>query len=111
MLFNQILNNTDDHLRNFSFSCREDGWQLSPAYDVVPSLSRGQFHQLKVGYNDYLPDISNAISFHSNFHLTKQAAAETIERVYSVAQKWRAIFEQHGVSDNDITRLEKVIRV
>lgn len=45
-LFNQALNNTDDHLRNFSFINRGQGYQLSPAYDVLPSDTIGAYHQL-----------------------------------------------------------------
>lgn len=37
MILNVALNNTDDHLKNFEFILGEDGWKLSPAYDIVPN--------------------------------------------------------------------------
>ncbi|UAA39782.1 type II toxin-antitoxin system HipA family toxin [Paraneptunicella aestuarii] len=110
MLFNKVLNNTDDHLRNFSFTCREDGWQLSSAYDVVPSLAHGQYHQLKVGLSDYLPELSEAVSVHKKFNLTKQVAQDVIERVSDVSQNWKTVFAQLGVSEEDLALLQNVIR-
>ena len=37
LVFNVLISNTDDHLRNhgFLYSGR-DGWRLSPAYDLNP---------------------------------------------------------------------------
>lgn len=36
MVFNIIMNNTDDHVKNFSFLLEKDGgWHLSPAYDMT----------------------------------------------------------------------------
>ena len=35
-VFNFIMNNTDDHVKNFSFILQEDNtWHLSPAYDMT----------------------------------------------------------------------------
>jgi serine/threonine-protein kinase HipA len=37
MVFNVLIENKDDHARNFSFIYRDNSWQLSPAYDLLPS--------------------------------------------------------------------------
>ena len=37
MVFNILIQNKDDHTKNFSFLYKDDKWQLSPAYDLVPS--------------------------------------------------------------------------
>ena len=37
MAFNVIGNNKDDHAKNFSFVYEDGRWQVSPAYDLVPS--------------------------------------------------------------------------
>jgi serine/threonine-protein kinase HipA len=37
LVFNILISNTDDHLRNHGFLYSgPDGWQLSPAYDLNP---------------------------------------------------------------------------
>ena len=40
--FNICIGNTDDHFRNHSFLLRKDGWKLSPAYDMNPTLKYSQ---------------------------------------------------------------------
>lgn len=35
MVFNVLTDNKDDHLKNFSFICREGKWSLAPAYDLT----------------------------------------------------------------------------
>lgn len=110
MLFNVALNNTDDHLRNFSFTCKEDGWQLTPAYDVVPSITYGAYHQLKLGYEDILPSHSNITRYHRNFGLTKGQTADVAERVKSVLVNWQESFKANGVSEYDIELLSKLIK-
>jgi len=37
MVFNVLTGNKDDHTKNFSFLYTEQGWCLSPAYDLAPS--------------------------------------------------------------------------
>ena len=40
MVFNIAISNTDDHLRNHGFIINRGGWQLSPAYDINPSIDK-----------------------------------------------------------------------
>ena len=40
MVFNILTRNTDDHPRNHGFLFDDSGVGLSPAYDIVPSISR-----------------------------------------------------------------------
>ena len=58
-LFNKTLNNTDDHLRNFSFINKGKGYQLSPAYDVLPSDTIGAYHQLTLRQG-FIPTLEQA---------------------------------------------------
>lgn len=59
ILFNQALNNTDDHLRNFSLINKGGGYQLSPAYDVLPSDIVGAYHQLTLRQS-FIPTLDAA---------------------------------------------------
>jgi len=50
MVFSELVGNTDDHLRNHGFLLSEQGWRLSPMFDVnpnpdggEPALDRGDF--------------------------------------------------------------------
>src|SRR3546814_18875649 len=40
IVFNIAISNTDDHLRNHGFILTDEGWILSPAYDLNPSVEK-----------------------------------------------------------------------
>lgn len=40
IVFNIAISNTDDHLRNHGFLLTHEGWNLSPAYDLNPSVDK-----------------------------------------------------------------------
>ena len=44
MVFNVLIQNKDDHAKNFSFICKDGIWKLSPAYDLttVPEGYNGE---------------------------------------------------------------------
>lgn len=37
MVFNYLIDNKDDHAKNFAFIYRDDEWHFAPAYDILPS--------------------------------------------------------------------------
>jgi serine/threonine-protein kinase HipA len=37
MCFNALISNTDDHPRNHAIIAKNQGWKLSPAYDLTPT--------------------------------------------------------------------------
>lgn len=45
-IFNALISNTDDHPRNHAVTWWDDGWRLSPAYDLTPSISRSEDQRL-----------------------------------------------------------------
>lgn len=51
MAFNYLINNKDDHAKNFSFVYRNDNWHLSPAYDLLPSSGMNGFHTTSINNN------------------------------------------------------------
>ncbi len=44
MVFNILISNRDDHSKNFSFQLINNNWQLSPAYDLLPSIGFNGYH-------------------------------------------------------------------
>ena len=56
MVFNVIMNNQDDHAKNFAFILNEkEEWQVSPAYDLTFQNGPGGQHQSSVaGYGSQI---------------------------------------------------------
>src|SRR5690554_1885872 len=75
MLFNRAINNTDDHERNFSFIHTEQGYQLAPAYDLVPSMVVGEYHAAGFGYQPTPPTVSEAEKMGKIFGLSKDTVS------------------------------------
>ena len=108
MLFNVIFNNTDDHLRNFSFNCNEKGWFLSPAYDIVPSMSFGQYHQCRLGYLNHLPQLEEAAKYHKLFNLSKNAVVKIVANIKEATFEMEKVFSDNGVQERDLKNINQV---
>lgn len=114
MIFNILVSNTNDHLRNhgFVYDPQVEGWRLSKLYDVVPMPSHAgeRFLHLGVGSQGRAATLPNAMSQHGVFGLTRPAALAIVDRVCSVVREWRVHFEQAGVPGEDIDRVATAFR-
>lgn len=110
MLFNNCINNRDDHLRNFSFLGGRKDLGLSPAYDLVPSDTVGAYPQLSFNYSASLPSLDDAIAAGSAFELTPKESKTVIQNIRKGMKSWEAVFEQAGVNEIDMRLMRKLIR-
>lgn len=110
MLFNNCINNRDDHLRNFSFLGGRRDLGLSPAYDLVPSDTVGAYPQLSFNHSIALPSLSDAINAGKSFNLTPKESTAVAEQISEAMQNWEAVFKQAGVSEDDLRLMRKLIR-
>lgn len=105
MIFNILVSNDDDHLRNHAFLYDADarGWRLSPLYDVVPSPQVGtdRFLNLGVGPDGRAARLDNAIDGAGRFGITRHAAAAMIQELVAGTRGWRTTFDSCGVSERD----------
>ena len=110
MVFNILVDNTDDHEKNHAFVRAPDGfYDLSPAYDVLPSVQGLGQQQLRVGKHEAESSIDNALSDVRAFGLTKDAAVEVIKQVVSVVDGWKEHFRAQGVKERDLELLAQYI--
>ena len=56
VLFNVLVGNTDDHLRNHGFVREATGWRLAPAFDLNPNPAR-RHHELRLDEASDEPDL------------------------------------------------------
>jgi len=123
MVFNILVSNDDDHLRNHAFlhslgkeskdgEFREQGWQLSPLYDVMPrpSIGTDRYLHLGVGMQGRLATIANAMSMHGRFGLTKASSTAIIDRIWTVVREWKTYFESYGVDGKQIHLIAPAFR-
>ena len=113
MVFNILIDNTDDHEKNHSLiwlpGTRAGRLYLAPAYDVLPTNS-GQGHQeFIVGTEGRDSTLSNAMSQCALFGLDDAAAIQEVLGVIAIVNHWRKHFKACGVSAADIENLAERI--
>ena len=107
MLFNILMDNTDDHERNHSISLNlADGYyDLTPAYDVVPSLQNLGYQALVVGTAGSESSLENALTQINEYGIKMPRAIELIRQVAAAIDRWAAHFTALGVSKSDMELL------
>lgn len=112
MVFNILVTNDDDHLRNHAFMHDRDGWTLTPLYDVVPKPQVGHERRLhlSVGPRGRLATLDNAFDGAGAFGLMPGAALEIIERIVGVVRQWREHFEMLGVNAQECDLVASAFR-
>jgi len=110
MIFNAVIGNTDDHLKNFSmFYC--DGYELTPAYDLLPDVNQNHAHTLSFHHSDVGPRRSEATgSLASRFKISALIATQIVDEVVeTVTANWSAVCMQHEVPAQDISHFNNYI--
>jgi serine/threonine-protein kinase HipA len=110
MVFNILMDNTDDHEKNHALLRQADGhYRLSPAFDVVPSAQGLGYQAMAVGDLVTESTLANALSQARQFGLKPDAAQAILREVASGVAGWKAAFAAKGVSNGDIELLAQFI--
>lgn len=102
MVFNILLDNSDDHEKNHGFLFDGKHWNLAPAFDVSPQLQGLGYQQLGVGESGMESTIENALSGCASFGLSKATAQREIDLIAETLSRWPRIFAEEGVPPQDI---------
>src|SRR5690606_10566536 len=87
IVFNIAISNTDDHLRNHGFILQDNGWILSPAYDLNPSIDKSGL-SLNIDLENNALDFELAKSVGDFFRLDNKEMDEIIQQVINSVRKW-----------------------
>ena len=110
MVFNILIDNTDDHEKNHVLLNTQGGeLTLSPAFDVLPSGQALGYQQLRVGTDGHDATIDNAMTEARLFGLKDEEAKAEVARVARVVGGWKEHFLQAGVASRDIELLAEQI--
>lgn len=113
MVFNILVDNTDDHEKNHALLVAhpfEHGrLKLAPAYDVLPTNLGQGYQEFICGTYGRDSTLGNAMSQCEAFGLLPAEAAAEVGGVIAVVNTWQAHFAQAGVSARDIESLAERI--
>lgn len=107
IVFNICVSNTDDHLRNHGFLLTPDGWRLSPAYDMNPSIYSTAL-SINISEHDNSLDIGLALDVAKYFYVDIKKANSIIGKIGStVKSNWRSVARKYGIPKSEQDRLHK----
>jgi len=111
MVFNILVSNTDDHLRNHGFILMPGkGWRLSEAYDMNPvPESRGL--KLNISESDNAMDLGLARSVAPYFRVPKHTADAIIDTCQAVVKQWPTIANSLQVPTREQDRMASAFRL
>ena len=109
MVFNILVGNVDDHMRNHGLIMnRPNNFILSPAFDLVPHLEAMHAPQsIGVGAHGPASTMQNALSQSERFFLSSNEAKQIIGQVREAVSNWRRIFREAGITQTDIHTLTR----
>lgn len=88
MVFNYLIENKDDHAKNFAFIYRDDEWHFSPAYDLLPSDGMNGYHTTSI--NDSIePTKDDLITLAVKSVLNKKEAEVIYNEIEEKVKKFR----------------------
>ncbi len=118
MVFNVLVNNYDDHLRNhgFLYDNVSQFWSLSPAYDIVPQPLRDESSistlTLILGKYGKQATLDNAFSAHSAYGLTHDKAKYIVQEMVSIVREhWEEENYTAGISYDKLQSIRVAYRV
>ena len=86
IVFNMAVSNTDDHLRNHAFIFTENGWELSPLYDVNP-VPYGDELSLNVDEEDNSINIDLVIQTAVRFGISETDATTYAKDILTIVKE------------------------
>lgn len=110
IIFSIFISNTDDHLRNHGFLLTKEGWVLSPAYDINPSINRqGLSLNIDTVSNALSVDLSKSVREY--FRLNNQQMDKIINEVQLAVGKWEGIADKIGIARSEQTLMRAAFNV
>lgn len=97
IIFSIAVSNTDDHLRNHGFVLSPEGWKLSPAYDLNPSIDKDGL-ALNIDMHNNALDFELAKSVGEYFRLNDTQMNSIMEEVLVSVKGWESIAKEIGIS-------------
>ena len=108
MVFNALISNTDDHLRNHGFLREGSGWRLAPAYDLnpMPVDVRPRVHALAINETDSTASMEMALEVAPRFGVVEREARAIGNQVAAAVRSWRRFAGKMGLKGKHLDRMQ-----
>jgi len=103
MVFNALIGNTDDHLKNFCLLHDDDGYYLSPAFDLLPDTADRREHVLHFNPDFHFSGFKRLVDLGRQAQIA--GSEKIVEEVRSALSDWKEVYRHWSVSKADMQRL------
>lgn len=99
-----LINNVDDHWQNHGFIRSEQGWELSPVFDVNPKSIGSAMISRRINDRDDATnrDIRFLMESAGAYRLTEVEASHHLYTVLKATEQWRERATARGISESEI---------
>ena len=104
-IFNGLVGNTDDHLKNFAMLHDIGGYRLAPAYDLLPDVNVNQEHVLIFGVQRYIESRGTVIDMALRWGVAD--ALGILENVVAGLSRFEEFAALAGVPDANVAEIRK----
>ncbi|MFT4245874.1 MAG: type II toxin-antitoxin system HipA family toxin [Micrococcaceae bacterium] len=102
IIFSIAINNTDDHLRNHGFLRRQEGWELSPVFDINPNPVQNSQRQTTIlGEISPEKELVALMNNCDSFGLSKDNAKVIIRKVSEAVSDWIKVANNFGIKKGE----------
>lgn len=114
-VFNILIRNQDDHVKNIAFLMNRRGeWRLSPAFDVCyaynPSGPWTSMHQMSLNGKRDKFELADLLDFGEFCGLKRPSAEKQVRELHDVTETWPDLARQAGVDEESIRRMHATMR-
>ncbi len=110
IVFSVCVSNTDDHLRNHGFLLQEQGWVLSPAYDINPVAAGGGL-SLNISREDNSLSLDLVRSIAPIFRTNEKRMEEIIAEVVDAVCTWPIIAKKLNLPSREVNLMKNAFSV
>lgn len=110
IVFFICISNVDDHLRNHGFLLQNNGWRLSPAFDINP-VAYGNGLKLNISETDNSQDLILAKEVAQYFRIKPVPANKIIQEVIKAVKGWRKEATRLGISVREQDYMKHAFRI
>ncbi|MFP4261612.1 MAG: type II toxin-antitoxin system HipA family toxin [Opitutales bacterium] len=110
IVFNVCVHNTDDHLRNHGFLLSDQGWTLSPAYDLNAQPWSGG-HALNIDENNNACDLELVRRVGQYFRLSQKRQDSIITEVSDAVSAWETCATKLRLKRSEIERMRTAFQM
>jgi serine/threonine-protein kinase HipA len=103
MVFNALIGNADDHLKNFCMLHDDSGYYLSPAYDLLPDTVDRREHVLHFSPEFYYSGPKKLVELGRQAGIS--GSNDIFKQVRSALLDWKQEYEHWKAASADIRRL------